>query len=231
MQVGSPPAQRSLRISFADLAMSPIDVAIFENVEPSALRAAVASRVSLADSGFFLTLSTERSGMVIPLSASIPDGTALVLHRTVLTEVDAVAPPPAMAMLQPTPPTIAGTMLTPLLVQPPNREPINSSVVAPASEPMMLEASSSSSRSAPSAHRPEVVSNQLDGLERLSRMSTDLANERTLLAWTRTCLAAIRTTFTYLELSGTTVGWLVSVKVSEVMTAVLVVATAFTGAW
>jgi uncharacterized membrane protein YidH (DUF202 family) len=43
-----------------------------------------------------------------------------------------------------------------------------------------------------------------DGVVRLNRMSTDLANERTMLAWTRTSLAVVRTTFSALALKGIT---------------------------
>ena len=72
---------------------------------------------------------------------------------------------------------------------------------------------------------------QLEGLERLSRLTTDLANERTLLAWTRTCLAAIRTSFAYLEISALALGWSVGLKITETAMATLVVAAAATGVW
>merc|ERR1712054_490031 len=42
-------------------------------------------------------------------------------------------------------------------------------------------------------------------LDRYSRLSTDLANERTLLAWVRTGLAAMRTVFTFFPLMDTAV--------------------------
>lgn len=41
----------------------------------------------------------------------------------------------------------------------------------------------------------------IDALTRFSRLSTDLANERTLLAWVRTALAAARTVVAFLSLS------------------------------
>ena len=44
-------------------------------------------------------------------------------------------------------------------------------------------------------------------LDRMSRLSTDLANERTLLAWVRTALAAARTAFSYMGLSAAGAGW------------------------
>ena len=73
--------------------------------------------------------------------------------------------------------------------------------------------------------------NQLEGLERLSRLTTDLANERTLLAWVRTCLAAIRTTFAYLTLTADSAGWKASITATELAMSTLVLASAATGAW
>ena len=71
----------------------------------------------------------------------------------------------------------------------------------------------------------------MTGLERLNRLSTDLANERTFLAWVRTCMSTIRTVFTYLALTAATDAWRASVLASEIAMATLVVATAVTGAW
>lgn len=46
----------------------------------------------------------------------------------------------------------------------------------------------------------------LTALDRFSRLTTDLANERTLLAWFRTSLASMRTAFSFFSVSGTTPG-------------------------
>ena len=66
----------------------------------------------------------------------------------------------------------------------------------------------------------------LEGMERFNRLSTDLANERTLLAWIRTSLAAIRTLFTYLGLSAISDYWRHTITATEVAMATLVVSTA-----
>lgn len=44
-------------------------------------------------------------------------------------------------------------------------------------------------------------------LERFNRLSSDLANERTLLAWIRTCLAAVRTGVSFLGLAAISDWW------------------------
>merc|ERR1712151_768553 len=56
----------------------------------------------------------------------------------------------------------------------------------------------------------DIVEEELEvvtALERFNRLSTDLANERTLLAWVRTCLAAVRTGVSYLGLAAISDWW------------------------
>ena len=83
--------------------------------------------------------------------------------------------------------------------------------------------------------RYEVLANQeedfVSGMAKMSRLSTDLANERTLLAWVRTILAIMRTVFATLGLQG--VGWLwvvVSYVAVVNMTVLMVLATGI-GLW
>jgi uncharacterized membrane protein YidH (DUF202 family) len=47
------------------------------------------------------------------------------------------------------------------------------------------------------AQQLENTKHMVDHMERFQRLSTDLANERTFLAWSRTALAAIRTVFAF----------------------------------
>lgn len=61
----------------------------------------------------------------------------------------------------------------------------------------------------------------VDALTRLSRLTTDLANERTLLAWIRTALASARTTVSFLALSGSSPFGDVSTKICYIGFAVL----------
>ncbi len=44
----------------------------------------------------------------------------------------------------------------------------------------------------------------ISSVQRMSRLTTDLANERNLLAWGRTAMAAVRTALAFLALSGVT---------------------------
>ena len=221
----APPAPRTLRVTVhggETWQRETFEVVMHEGVEPSALRYAIAARASLPESDFYFTASSDRAGAVVPLSASLPDGTHLTLHRSSI----AATPGPASAVV---PAATSGTMCTPLLSS------ASSSAGGTASTQAPGDAASEAARPAASAHRRQAsfagVPNQLEGLERLSRLTTDLANERTLLAWVRTCLAAIRTTFAYLEISALALGWSIGLKMTEVAMATLVISAAATGVW
>jgi uncharacterized membrane protein YidH (DUF202 family) len=54
----------------------------------------------------------------------------------------------------------------------------------------------------------EVTRHMCDSMERFSRLSSDLANERTFLAWVRTALAAIRTVFAFYAMAAVDGLWL-----------------------
>eukprot|EP00929_Paragymnodinium_shiwhaense_P036553 TRINITY_DN19570_c0_g1_i1.p1 TRINITY_DN19570_c0_g1~~TRINITY_DN19570_c0_g1_i1.p1 ORF type:complete len:347 (+),score=75.60 TRINITY_DN19570_c0_g1_i1:83-1123(+) len=71
----------------------------------------------------------------------------------------------------------------------------------------------------------EQLDRAVASVDRLSRLASDLANERTYLAWVRTGLAAIRTCFAYLGVAAMTDEFDFSVVVATfLMTAVVIVA-------
>lgn len=139
------------------------------------------------------------------------------------------------------------SMLVPLTAELPDGSQLTLHAVSEPSEPAPAARARAAAPAAPALTRAVTTSSAListaelqrqgaydkvlTGLERLNRLSTDLANERTLLAWIRTCLAAIRTVFTYLAITAATDAWRASVLATEVAMATLVVATAVTGAW
>ena len=71
----------------------------------------------------------------------------------------------------------------------------------------------------------------LEGLERYNRLTTELANERTLLAWMRTCFAAMRTVFSFQRVSSDSVGLKVTLSISEVLMTTLMISAALLGSW
>ncbi len=199
--------------------------------EPAALIACVVARSGV--SSFFLTASPSRSAAVVPLSASLPAGTALTLHRAAPlgTNQPQAAPAPLANGSVQAAYTAGLTLATPLLAGASS----SSSTAAGGPQPsvpsdLAREAGTRSPRTLV-REREAKMDGQLEGLERLSRLTTDLANERTLLAWVRTCLASIRTVFTYMAITGTTAAWQASVTCAEMMMATIVVATALAGWW
>ena len=173
-------AHKTLKITIADTLQS-FDVATFDGLDATALKFAVAARARVQD--FYLTASTDKAGAVIPLSPALADGTALVLHRVVSVE-PYTAPSPSPHQHNngnSSAPAATGLML-PLL--PEGAPASDASSAAPAAAATNRSSSfglfgNRRSQSFGTAAQRE----QLEGLERLSRLTTDLANERTLLAW------------------------------------------------
>ena len=196
IHLARPPQTRTLRITVAD-SLEKFEIAIHDGVEPAALHYSVQARASLPQAGFFLTASSDRAGAIVPLSSALPDGISLVLHRATPSNDASYhqhpPSPPSQSQPQPQPVAAAATsasatsgtmLLTPLLIS-------DSATSAPAAAPPPAAADS---RLAGGAHRripsfggsiAAAQTNQLEGLERLSRLTTDLANERTLLAYAR----------------------------------------------
>merc|ERR1712113_1073830 len=73
------------------------------------------------------------------------------------------------------------------------------------------------------------VQEQTKSIERFSRMATDLANERTLLAWMRTMMAAIRTAFAYMAVTAVGNVWVGTVTISRVAMVTTVLVATVTG--
>lgn len=189
-----------LRLTCAETSEA-FEIELYEGLDSAALAHAVSARTGYHR--FWLTKTTNRSGAVVPLSPSLADGTALVVHC-------ADAPQKSVPNQR-----CHGTVHTNTTTSTSN------GMHAP-----LLPLAASSINSDPRPPLPP-----LEGLERLSRLTTELANERTLLAWTRTCLAAIRTLFAYLALHGVTAGWSGLITACEVLMSLVVVATAAFGSW
>lgn len=78
-----------------------------------------------------------------------------------------------------------------------------------------------------SMHEAEME--MVSAVERFSRLSTELANERTLLAWVRTCLAAVRTALAYVGMAAATGDWWISVRVAQWGMCALIILAALAG--
>lgn len=275
---------RSLRIeppakddALATTAFSAFDLAIYSGVESQALISAVASRVGVSSNCFFFTASSDRNGMVIPLTAALPDGMVLVLQYTEGRPLEPITfpatpgnqttpprtPSPAKPLSQLPATATAITradvnygaesagMKESLLQSAEGSQPRTSRALSDGSGPISMQqprrntqddvesvsSVNSMRRSslmrwgsfAVNSRQQERDVEMVSAIERFSRLTTDLANERTLLAWIRTCLAAIRTVFAYLSITGNGTYWTINIIGSEMAMALFVLMLAGTG--
>ncbi|CAE7029660.1 unnamed protein product [Symbiodinium natans] len=213
------PAFRLLWLRSAD-GQQAFQMALYDGVDCASLHRAVAARVGASEDAIFCTSTPEATGPVVPLSAALlhaglPEDFLLTVH---VNEKPGHSFPVNSLQSDEAPKAAAG-----------------------APEAQRLEAvqrvgsagSSYTSLLRMSRVRWENFAQQTDeivtAMERFNRLSTDLANERTLLAWIRTAMAGIRTIFVFYAIEGVSRFWEAGVSMSEILMALLVLILLFTG--
>eukprot|EP00439_Symbiodinium_sp_Y106_P060636 s2102_g9.t1 len=193
-------------------------LALYEGVDSASLHRTVAARVGAPEDAIFCTSTPEATGPVVPLSAALlhaglPEDFFLTVHVYEKPNNSF----PGNSFQSDEPPKAAGA--------PPEGRSLE--VVQSANS------ASYTSLLRMSRVRWENFAQQTDeivtAMERFNRLSTDLANERTLLAWIRTAMAGIRTIFVFYAIEGVSRFWEAGVSISEVLMALLVLILLFTG--
>lgn len=193
-------------------------LALYEGVDSASLHRTVAARVGAPEDAIFCTSTPEATGPVVPLSAALlhaglPEDFFLTVH----VYEKPTNSFPGNSFQSDEPPKAAGA--------PPEGRRLE---VVP-----NANSASYTSLLRMSRVRWENFAQQTDeivtAMERFNRLSTDLANERTLLAWIRTAMAGIRTIFVFYAIEGVSRFWEAGVSISEVLMALLVLILLFTG--
>eukprot|EP00928_Gymnodinium_smaydae_P036729 TRINITY_DN25628_c0_g1_i1.p1 TRINITY_DN25628_c0_g1~~TRINITY_DN25628_c0_g1_i1.p1 ORF type:complete len:313 (-),score=43.42 TRINITY_DN25628_c0_g1_i1:82-963(-) len=237
-----PPQLRLLRIKAAECG-SDFEVALYDGVSADALMQVVAARVGAPVGSVFLTSTPDYSGPVIPLSAALPEGLELTVHR--FRQPDAAFSPRQRVRRDPDNGDAKQRLISEVQraasghVTLGGEQPLDVPLLDPESRPAAGSADpqqegSISMTARSRQHSVESLAAQqadqfVTAMERFQRLSTDLANERTLLAWIRTNMAAIRTVFSFYAMTGVSKFWDFSLITSETMMATLVIVLAVTG--
>ncbi|CAK9081130.1 unnamed protein product [Durusdinium trenchii] len=190
-----------------------------------ALQKSVAARVAALPETIYCTLTPEAEGPVLPLSPAlvehVPVSQVLTVHinRPMMPPVE----PQAQRDLMSAPEDATSSFAS------------SPDGISPKNAPNAREAPNPGYTSflRMSRVRWENFTQQTDQLvtamERFNRLATDLANERTLLAWLRTAMAGIRTIFVFYAMDGINRFWETSITASEVLMALLVLVLLYTG--
>mmetsp|Transcript_42514 Transcript_42514/g.92388 ORF Transcript_42514/g.92388 Transcript_42514/m.92388 type:complete len:292 (-) Transcript_42514:11-886(-) len=212
-------------------------VLLYDGCCSDALQKAVAARVAALPETVYCTLTPEADGPVLPLSAALAaqlsESQVLTVHisRPMVPPVEA-APFAAnsrqseAAAAMEVQSNASSTQLENVAMSPTNpMHKVNSTG--------LLQSGSYVSYLRMNRVRWENFTQQTDQLvtamERFNRLATDLANERTLLAWLRTAMAGIRTIFVFYAMDGVNKFWETSITASEVLMAILVLVLLYTG--
>mmetsp|Transcript_109727 Transcript_109727/g.310416 ORF Transcript_109727/g.310416 Transcript_109727/m.310416 type:complete len:275 (-) Transcript_109727:68-892(-) len=155
---------------------------VIDKMEPGALAQALVGRFRLGAAPFYLT--SEDGAHVVPLSSALPDGLTLVLHRSSEPALSVLCLDAAGRSQASEAPDVAG--------DPDNLPPNLAWQVGTLEEPLLLGERVRSRTASHDSTCSREIETLVQKFDRMSRLTTELANERTLLAWIRTGLAACR---------------------------------------
>jgi len=190
-------------------------ILLFEGQDSAALNYSLNARFGLEGVPFYLTLAgTGPDAAIVPLTAALPAGTSLVLHLRDRSR--AVQPASGAAHGEPSrsPTTGGGSRSADAQPLRERAEPLLSPAArgtGAGDSPRRCFSSRTHSTEMCSMTRQDAVqslAHAVKDVDRMQRLTLDLANERTLLAWTRTSLAAMRTALGFLSPDGEGLVWL-----------------------
>ena len=183
-------------------AQTAFQVVLLKGTEPAALNHMVASRSGHANGSFFLTLGPEKTDPIVPLSSCLPDGMVLYFHLQQDEQVGAKNSASANDE------------------ESPNNGSHSEAVLSSCTDSQKGNSWWHRLHIVESVWTPTLHHNERKSWENvlyLNQLGTDLANERTMLAWIRTMLAAVRTAFSYMRYT--------AVQSSSLTAALMLIAT------
>ncbi|CAB9524312.1 expressed unknown protein [Seminavis robusta] len=234
-------------------------LALVDGTEASALSQAVASRTCYEEGSFYLTAGPNPSDTVVPLTAKLPKGLKLYLHvnqknrrkpkQQEVTFVDGEVEVEVSKNDTPVPEANDANQTSAYAPIPKKDEEAGNSKDEPAQnqdedpseiDPQIRKGLISrfiavmnmelynpfKDLIGPSSSKQTQV---LGSMFYFSQLSSDLANERTFLAWIRTMLAAVRTIFSYEKVQSDVTARDKSLVVAIMMTATMLLMAGFMG--
>ena len=202
---------------------SSFDLALIEGCEPLALAEAVKRRLPVGCDDFYLTQQSDPASLVFPLTASLPDGLKLYLHvnDTTTKTTTAMAQPTQQRASVAAAAAAAASNVEIIDYKEngereakveeelekngnnydkvPTKEDVKEEECPPGNKPSFNRFGLYAKRYNPfgKALHSSKVDKAFKDLHFFNQLGTDLANERTLLAWIRTLLSCVRTVFSY----------------------------------
>lgn len=234
------------------------EVALFSGSSDQALHRSCATRARVAPflqdgrDTFYFT-SGAATDAIVPLCEGLPDGVRLTMHVTAHSAAGnssrpsgAPAPPPPAASAPAAPPAAPPTQAEQEDAAAKKLQAIQRGHMSRKQGVPLYDEATRYLRRTCGVCMPWVsngeqyekvkehkADNEEDevvrGMAKMSRLATDMANERTLLAWIRTVLAVMRTVFSTLGMAGVGATWVVVQRSAVGLMVFLMLASTFIG--